>query len=89
MQDERNDSAMQVEKLKEEIKDRFTQELTQKTTDNMRSEGILSERVSLLEKEVSKLEVQLLQSKKIESELRDKCETLRQKNDSLQLEIFK
>jgi len=49
----------------------------------------LSERINLLEKEVSKLEVQLLQSKQVESDMRGKGETLRQKCDSLQLELFK
>jgi len=55
----------------------------------LRTEGILNERISLLEKEVGKLEVNLLQNKQVESELREKCESLRQKNDSLQLQIFK
>ena len=45
--------------------------------------------MSLLEKEVSKLEVQLLQSRQIEGDLREKCENLRQKNDALQLDLFK
>ena len=43
----------------------------------------------MLEKEVSKLEVQNLQAKQLESELREKGDTLRQKCDSLQLELFK
>lgn len=43
----------------------------------------------MLEKEVSKLEVQLLQSRQIEGDLREKCENLRQKNDALQLDLFK
>ena len=38
---------------------------------------------------MSKLEVSLLQSKQIETDLREKCEGLRQKNDGLQLDLFK
>ena len=74
---------MQIDRLKEEIKERFNHEMSQKTADNLRTEGILNERVSLLEKEVSKLEVQLLQAKQVEQELREKSDGLRQKNDSL------
>ena len=49
-----------VEKLKNEIKERYTQELSHKSSEVQRTEQILNERISLLEKEVSKLEVQLL-----------------------------
>lgn len=38
---------------------------------------------------MSKLEVQLLQAKQMETELRDKGEQMRQKCDSLQMELFK
>lgn len=55
----------------------------------MRSENMFTERVSQLEKEVSRLEVQVVQSKQIEAELRDKNEVLRARNDQLQLELFK
>ena len=80
---ERADHLQLIEKLKSDIKDRYTQEISQNTQEKARTEAILGERITLLEKEVSKLEVQLLQSKQIESELRDKGEVLRQKNDSL------
>ena len=49
-----------IEKLKSDIKERFACELTQKENDAARSESLMRERVALLEKEVSKLEVQLL-----------------------------
>lgn len=80
---ERADHLHLIEKLKSDIKDRYSQELNQKSQENSRTEVMLSERISLLEKEVSKLEVQLLQAKSTESELRDKGEVLRQKCDSL------
>lgn len=86
---ERADHLQLVEKLKQDIKDRYTQELSQKSHDATRTEALLGERINLLEKEVSKLEIQLLQSKQTETELRDKGETMRQKCDSLQLELFK
>lgn len=38
---------------------------------------------------MSKLEVQLLQAKQMETELREKGEQMRQKCDSLQMELFK
>ena len=60
---ERADHLQLVEKLKQDIKDRYTQELSQKSHDAQRTEALLNERISLLEKEVSKLEVQNLQSK--------------------------
>lgn len=55
----------------------------------MRSENLFSDRINILEKEVSRLEVQILQNKQIESELREKNEQLRQRNDQLQLDVFK
>ena len=57
---ERADHLQLVEKLKQDIKDRYTQELTSKSQDAQRTEALLNERISLLEKEVSKLEVQNL-----------------------------
>ena len=82
-QQERSEQALHIEKLKEDIKQRYTQELSQKSQETIRTENFLNERISLLEKEVSKLEVSLLQSKQIETDLREKCEGLRQKNDGL------
>ena len=55
----------------------------------MRSENMFADRINILEKEISRLEVQVLQNKQIESDLRDKNEQLRQRNDHLQLEVFK
>ena len=49
----------------------------------------MRERVAILEKEVSKLEVHLLQAKTTEQDLREKGDQMRQKCDSLQLELFK
>jgi hypothetical protein len=49
----------------------------------------MSDRINILEKEVGRLEVQVLQGKQTESDLRDKNEALRIKNDQLQLEVFK
>ena len=63
--------------------------MSQKSQETIRTENFLNERISLLEKEVSKLEVSLLQSKQIETDLREKCDGLRQKNDGLQLDLFK
>ena len=57
---EKSHQAQHIEKLKEEIKERYSLELGQKAQDSLRSENLLNERISLLEKEVSKLEVQLL-----------------------------
>ena len=57
---ERADHLQLVEKLKQDIKDRYTQELTSISQDAQRTEALLNERISLLEKEVSKLEVQNL-----------------------------
>ena len=86
---ERADHLQLIEKLKSDIKERYASELTQKENDAARSESMMRERVALLEKEVSKLEVQLLQSKTTLTELREKGETMRQKCDSLQMELFK
>ena len=60
---ERADHLQFIEKLKSDIKGRYTQELSQSAQDKARTEAILSDRIGLLEKEVSKLEVQLLQAK--------------------------
>jgi len=40
----------------------------------MRSENMFADRINILEKEVSRLEVQILQNKQIEGDLRDKNE---------------
>ena len=40
----------------------------------MRSENMFADRINILEKEISRLEVQVLQNKQIESDLRDKNE---------------
>jgi hypothetical protein len=40
----------------------------------MRSENMFADRINILEKEVSWLEVQVLQNKQIESDFRDKNE---------------
>jgi hypothetical protein len=55
----------------------------------MRSESLFTDRINILEKEVSRMAVQILQAKQIESDLRDKNESLRVRNDQLQLDIFK
>lgn len=55
----------------------------------MRSESLFTDRINILEKEVSRMAVQILQAKQIESDLRDKNEALRVRNDQLQLDIFK
>ena len=86
---ERADHLQLIEKLKSDIKGRYTQELSQSAQDKTRTEALLNDRIGLLEKEVSKLEVQLLQAKQMETELRDKGEQMRQKCDSLQMELFK
>ena len=86
---ERADHLQLIEKLKSDIKGRYSQELSQSAQDKTRTEALLNDRIGLLEKEVSKLEVQLLQAKQMETELRDKGEQMRQKCDSLQMELFK
>lgn len=71
----------QVERLKTELKERFQSEIAGKAQEQMRSENLFTDRINILEKEVSRLEVQVLQAKQIESDLRDKNETLRVRND--------
>ena len=55
---ERADHLQLVEKLKQDIKDRYTHELSSNNQDKARTEAMLGERIALLEREVSKLEVQ-------------------------------
>ena len=78
---DKHEYLLQVERLKTELKERFQSEIAGKTQEQMRSENLFADRISILEKEVSRLEVQLLQAKQIESDLRDKNEVLRVRND--------
>ena len=60
---DRQDYLQDVEKLKTDIRERYSTELQQKSQESLRNESILHERIGLLEKDLSRVEVDLLQNK--------------------------
>lgn len=50
--------------------DRYAEEMKAKTGDQLRNESIYTERINTFEKEVSRLEMNMIQSKSIEGDLR-------------------
>lgn len=77
-----------MERIKEDISGRFKNEIESKNQELLRTEGILNERISVLEREVSRLELQQTQGKAVESDLRSKNDLLNRKNEQLQLDLF-
>ena len=78
----------ELDAVKSEIAQRHTDELVKHKNDQIRSESIYSERVSKLEKEVSRLELLQISSKTVEDDLRNKNDLLQSKNEKLRLELF-
>ena len=54
----------------------------------IRSETIYTERIAKLEKDLSRVEIQNIQQKQIEDDLRQKCDLLNAKNEKLRLDLF-
>lgn len=78
-----------IENIKDEVSQRFKDELAHKNSEMSKLEHMYTERIDMLQREVSKLHVQLDQQIAIERELREGNEHLRVRADELNLIVHK
>ncbi len=85
---EKQNYLKELDAVKKEINERFALEFQAKNAELIRSETIYTERISKLEKDLSRVEIQHIQQKQVEDDLRQKCDLLTSKNEKLRLELF-
>ena len=79
----------EIEKIKDEVSQRFKDELARKNSETAKLEKMYTERIDILQKEQSKLHVQLDQQLAIERELRESNDNNRMRADELSLVVHK
>ena len=85
---EKQNYLKELDAVKKEINERFALEFQAKNAELIRSDTIYTERISKLEKDLSRVEIQHIQQKQVEDDLRQKCDLLTSKNEKLRLELF-